>query len=342
MHHPYLGARRSAALIAAMLAMLCSGRCHASCGSSSCSINADWAEHGISRAGWNADLRYGYSRAGTLRSGSDKISANPTDPANAGIEVENRRTINQIITATLDYTHDEHWGMMLQLPYIMRDHTHSIGDPNPALVSSESFSASAVGDIKVAGRYRWTLDEDERSGAGIKLGLKLNTGRRDFQIIDANGVAKGLPQEVTLQPGNGSTDAIIGVFWNRSAPDSDWNWFAQATLQGSIASSSQFRPGNQTSFDAGTRYAIDNRLSGLLQVNVQWNEIDSGSSAAVSPVTGGPSSGASSLALTPGLSYAFSPLTQLYGLVQLPLYQYVHGEQLTADYAVSLGVSHHF
>jgi hypothetical protein len=342
MHQPCPVTRRNAVLTLALLAAFSSGNSFASCGSSSCSINADWAEHGISRPGWSADLRYSYSRADTLRSGSDKISANPTDPANAGIEVENQRTINQVITATLDYSHDEHWGMLLQLPYVMRDHTHSIGDPNPALVSSESFNASAVGDVKAVGRYRWTLDEAKHSGAGLKLGLKLNTGRTDFQLLDASGVAKGVPQEVTLQPGNDSTDVIIGVFWNQSAPGSDWSWFAQASLQSSIASSRQFRPGNQSNLDGGTRYAFNNRLNGLLQINAQWNEIDSGSSAALSPVSGGPSSGASSLALTPGLSYAFTRDTQLYGLLQLPLYQYVHGEQLTADYAVSVGVSHHF
>lgn len=342
MFQAYLGSQRHTALTLALLAAFSSPSSHASCGSSSCSINADWAEHGISRPGWSTDLRYSYSRADTLRSGSNKISADPTAPANAGLEVENRRTINQIITATLDYAHDEQWGMQLQLPYVMRDHTHSIGDPNPALVSSESFNASSIGDIKVVGRYRWTLDEDQRSGAGVKLGLKLNTGRKDFQLVDASGVALGVPEEVTLQPGNDSTDVIVGVFWSQSTPGSDWSWFAQALLQSSIASSRQFRPGNQSNLDAGTRYTINSKLSGLLQINAQWNEIDSGSSAALSAVSGGPSSGASSLALTPGLSYAVTPATQLYGLVQLPLYQYVHGEQLTADYAVSVGVSHHF
>jgi len=42
------------------------------------------------------------------------------------------------------------------------------------------------------------------------------------------------------------------------------------------------------------------------------------------------------------LSYAFTPSTQLYGLVQLPLYQYVNGEQLTANSSFTVGVSHRF
>jgi len=33
---------------------------------------------------------------------------------------------------------------------------------------------------------------------------------------------------------------------------------------------------------------------------------------------------------------------QLYGFVQLPLYQYVNGVQLTADWAVAAGISARF
>jgi len=50
----------------------------ASCGSTACSINTNWDEHGMSQPGWNADLRYSYSRAEQLRSGSNKIAADTT------------------------------------------------------------------------------------------------------------------------------------------------------------------------------------------------------------------------------------------------------------------------
>lgn len=309
----------------------------ASCGTTSCSINTDWNEHGASQQGWSADFRYSYSRAGTLRSGNNKIVADPTDTAYAGIEAENLRTINQSVIASLDYTRDEHWGLMLQIPYVMRDHTHSIGDPDPALVTDESFTANALGDIKAIGRYRWNTGMDNHSGMGVKFGLKLNTGRKDF-VMDSGT----LPEEVTLQPGNGSTDLILGAFWNQSTPASAWNWFAQGSIQYSLASTEQFRPGNQLNVDIGTRYAISNALSGWLQVNAQWNDTDTGSAAAISPITNEASSGMKSVSLTPGLSYAFSAETQVYGLVQIAVYQYVNGEQLTAPYSLSIGVSHHF
>ena len=298
------------------------------CGSTTCPVNTNWDEHGFSRPGWSADLRYSYSRAGTLRSGSDKIAADT-----GGDEVENLRTINRLVTASVDYTHDEHWGLALRLPYIMRDHNHNLGPydafGNPA--GYESFTAKSLGDIKVVGRYRWALDEASHSGMGVKFGLKLNTGRKDFQW--ASG---GVPGELALQPGNGSTDAILGAFWQQAAPGSAWSWFAQGIVQSAFSTTDQYRPGNQINLDGGARHALSQNLSGLLQLNVQWNGPDAGVNA--SPLN----SGGSMLSLAPGLSYSITPGTQLYGLVQLPLHHHVNGEQLTANSSITVGIGHRF
>jgi len=330
--------QRLCACSLALFAAIVSNQVQASCGSTYCSINTDWNEQGNSRPGWSTDFIYSYSRADTLRSGSDKISADPTAyPYNTGIETENLRTINQLVTASLDYILDEHWGAMLQLPYVMRNHTHSIGDPDPALVTTESFTANSLGDIKLIGRYRWDTGMDNHSGMGIKFGLKLATGRTDF--VMNTGV---LPDEVSLQPGNGSTDLILGAFWNQNMPGSSWSWFTQGTIQNSVSSIEQFRPGNKINLDAGTRYAFNNALSGLLQINAQWSDVDTGSAAFLSPLTGAAGSGMKSVAITPGVTYAFTPVTQLYSLVQIPVYQYVNGEQLTYNYSVSMGISHHY
>lgn len=328
-------------LVTLCLYILSTSSVYASCGSTACSINTNWDEHSAGKPGLSIDLRYSYSRADQLRSGSRTITANPTDPTNAGIEVENQRTINKITTLSADYTHDEHWGVIFNIPYVSRDHKHSIGDPDPALVSTESFDAKSLGDIKIVGRYRRTLNEIEQSGIGIKFGLKLNTGKRDFQLTDATGAQIGLPSEATLQPGNGSTDLILGAFWNRVTPGGVLSWFAQGALQSSIEHDSAFRPGNQINLDAGTRYALNKDLSGLLQLNAQWNATDSGTAAALTEA-GDPSSGGRSVSLTPGLIYAVAADSNVYALVQFPLYQYVNGEQLTANRSVTVGINHRF
>lgn len=326
--------------IRAHLFVLCSlllvslQQAEASCGSTSCSINTNWDEHSTPQPGFSMDLRHSYSRADQLRSGSNKVAADTTF---AG-EVENLRTINKLTTLSLDYSHDEHWGLLLNVPYVVRDHNHNLGPydaaGNPA--GYESFNAQSLGDLRAVARYRWEMDGAANSGAGIKLGFKLNTGRRDFTLDTG-----ALPNEVTLQPGNGSTDLILGAFWNQATPGDAVSWFAQGALQNSIRALDAFRPGNQANLDLGMRYAVNRAWSLLLQLNGQWNAPDTGSAAALTPA-GDISSGGRSYSLTPGITYAVVPGTNLYGLVQLPLYQYVNGEQLTAGRSLTIGVNHRF
>lgn len=306
----------------------------ASCGSSFCSINANWDEHGLHKRGWRADLRYSFSHADTLRSGSDKISA---DTAAAG-EVENLGTYNRILTATADYTYNTRWGATIVVPYIYRFHDHNIGPYSGSTPADyESFHTAAPGDVRIVGRYRWSVDAERGTGLGFKFGLKLDTGKQDATIKQTGEV----PEEVTLQTGNGSTDAILGLFWHRSPPGQDLSWFAQGTVQTSINADSTFRPGNSVTIDGGLRYAMNHALSSLLQLNGQWNHADSRADAALTESLER-SSGGKTLTLSPGLIYAVTRSSQVYALIQLPLYQYVNGEQLTADQSLVFGVDHRF
>ena len=46
--------------------------------------------------------------------------------------------------------------------------------------------------------------------------------------------------------------------------------------------------------------------------------------------------------LSPGIGYSISRRTQLYGFVQLPVYQHVNGVQLVSDWSAVLGVTTRF
>ena len=63
--------KRYCLFILALVGMITSTLAQASCGTTSCSINTDWNKHGVSRQGWSTDFRYSYSRADTLRSGTN-------------------------------------------------------------------------------------------------------------------------------------------------------------------------------------------------------------------------------------------------------------------------------
>jgi len=320
-------------LSAVCLGILSASSAYASCGSGGCAVNTNWDEHSISQPGLSLDLRQSFTRADQLRSGSNKIAA---DMAFAG-EVENLRTITRITTLTANYTLDQNFGITAQLPYVSRDHMHNLG-PYTGNVSAgvESFNAKALGDIKLVGRYSTELNEENHSSVGIKFGLKLASGRKDFTLD--TGV---VPTEVSLQPGNGSTDLIVGAFWNQAALGNALSWFAQATLQSSLKHDAAFRPGNQINVDGGLRYNVGSGLNGLLQINTHWNAVDVGSSAALT-AAGDASSGGKGISLTPGLSYAIAPRSNVYALLQLPIYQSVNGEQLTASKSLTVGINHRF
>jgi hypothetical protein len=321
-------------LYVALFGVLVAPLANASCGSSACAVNTNWDEHSASQQGLSIDLRYSNTKLDQLRAGSSKVApADPLDPAVTG-EVENLYTKNQFVTATIDYTFDEAFGIALQLPYLMRTHKHTIADPVAPFV--ESFSASALGDIKAVGRYRFALND--RSSIGFKAGLKLATGKKN--IANDQGV---IPGEVSLQPSNGSTDLIVGGFWQAGAPSDALSYFAQGMLQTSLNHLADYKPGNQINLDAGARYALGKSVSALLQLNYQVNAKDEGLNlpADASGISGS-STGGKFLYLTPGVSVVVAPSTNVYGLIQIPLSQNVNGEQLTTSSSFTLGINHRY
>jgi len=287
--------------------------------------------------GLRIDLRYSYAKADTPRVGAKKVAKSLAgDPNLAGIEVENLRTINQTLNMDLDYAINTQWGVALDLPLVMRDHAHQIGDPNPALVTTEQKKFSQLGDARVVGHYK-LADSDAHSGTGLRAGLKLPTGQTTQEMVP------GTLMEAGLQPGSGSTDVVLGAYHYQSVSQA-WGWFTSAQLQTAIALKNDYRPGDDLAVDVGTRYALSPRVTGLLQLNAQYKKADSGTALNVNPHTGG-----RSLNLSPGVSMAMARQTNVYGFLQLPIYQYANPDpngtpygQLTAPWSFSVGVSHSY
>ncbi len=318
----------------------------ASCGSAFCSANTNWDTQGLSSAeGLRLDLRYSYARADRLRAGSSRIT--PEAPSGSDEEIENMRTINQVLNLEADYAINPSWNISLGLPLLMRDHAHtfdsSISGPFP-----QEAKFTELGDIRVIGRYRLDAADHHFQGRGIRIGLKLPTGAIDKTMTpqdptgDPTNPSLAHPLDRASQPGSGSTDVILGAYCFDSAPGSDWGWFVSGQVQAAILTRDNFRPGTELNFDLGAHYGLGPSLTALLQVNAQHRERDSGSNA-------NPASGGYSLNLSPGLSYALRPETQVYGLVQIALKQYANSDpasagsgQLTAPWSLAVGISHRY
>jgi hypothetical protein len=298
----------------------------ASCGSAFCTVNSNWtSESAMTESGSSLDLRYEYINQNQPRSGSDNVAVGQFPHHHDEVS-----TVNRNLLATYSHNFDSAWGVSVIAPVVDRNHFHIHNHQGEQL--GERWDFRELGDVRVVGRYQlpYVGDPLNASTTGITFGLKLPTGR----INKAN--ADGDVAERSLQPGTGTTDAIIGAYYHQKLPQQDSSWFAQTQYQHALNSRDDFRPGDQFGIDAGYRHGLTDKLGALVQVNFLVKRRDSGAQAEPED------SGGRFVFLSPGLSYAVSDRVQIYGFVQKPLYQHVNGVQLTANKAFVVGVSGRF
>ena len=313
-------------LLIAVLAAGVAGEAAASCGSAFCMVNTNWNVEGAwIEPGARVDLRFEYIDQDQPRAGSRKVGVGEIPQHHDEI-----RTINRNWLGTFDYTFNDKWGVSATLPIVSRDHSHihhHMGEDLP-----EAWHFTELGDARVLGRRQWHAENapaERLDFFGATFGLKLPTGRTDVRN------AEGELAERTLQPGSGTTDLLLGGYFRRVLGAGS-SWFADALWQQPHNSRDEFRPGARLSLDAGYRREMSDRLGLMLQLNFLHRARDSGDQAEPD------NSGGKFLFLSPGLSYALGKNLQLYTFLQLPLYQYVNGVQLTADWAFVGGASVRF
>lgn len=300
----------------------------ASCGSAFCTINTSWDAHGAwLEPGWSLDLRYESIPQDQPRHGTHDVGVGEIPRHHDEV-----LTRNHNLLATLDYTIDQDWGLNLQLPMADRHHEHihnHMGGQVP-----ESWDFTELGDVRVMARRRLATTENAAASSvattGVNFGLKLPTGRTDVKNDE------GELAERSLQPGSGTTDAVLGAYYSKHLPLRSLSWFAQALAQLPLDPHDEYRPGNRLGVDAGVRYDAGDRLGLLLQLNTLVKGHDHGAEAEAED-TGG-----TFVFLSPGASYAFTSSVQAYGFVQLPVYQRVNGVQLVPDYAIAVGLNVRF
>jgi hypothetical protein len=299
----------------------------ASCGASFCMVNTNWNLHGFApETGLRVDLRYEYIKQDQPTAGSDRIAFGQIRRHHDELE-----TINRNLLLGIDYTIDKDWGVAVTLPGSDRDHTHIHNHGGGQIV--EQWRFTRLGDARVLGRRQW-MAEDPASHAlsfyGINFGLKLPTGERHVRN------AEGELAERTLQPGTGTTDLLLGGYYSGVLPAADSSWFAQGLWQSALNSREDYKPGKRITFDVGYRYEATDSIGLMLQLNGLYRARDSGAQAEPDD------SGGKFLFLSPGVSFAVTKSTQLYFFVQKPLYQYVNGVQLTADWSAVIGMNARF
>jgi hypothetical protein len=311
--------------ILVICALLASSAAEASCGSAFCVLNTNWATQGASGdpGSFRLDMRYEFVDQKRLRMGNRTISQRE-DAA----DTTELRTINRNLLATLDYTLSKNWVLSASLPVVTRSHSH-IADPTGA-AALETWSFSRVADSRILGFYKFDNDDDPLVSYGFLGGFKLPTG--EFRLRNGDGTLA----ERALQPGTGSTDIVFGGYYTAPGLDHDASWSMQALIQQPARIREDYKPGTQYQLNVGYRQPLADSLHALIQVNGLVRRRDTGLNAEPDL------SGSKTVYLSPGLSYSFSSDVQVYGFVQLPIYRYVNGVQLSADRALVAGITVRF
>jgi len=304
--------------------LVASAGANASCGAAFCSVNSNWTtESAANDAGSLLDLRYEYIDQSQLRQGSRKVAIGTGNGDHDEIS-----TVNRNLVATYVKNFDAEWGITIAAPLIDRSHQHY---PAGSL-TAETWSFTEVGDLRVLGRRQFAVSDDpmKPSTFGLSMGLKLPTGRIGVANTD------GEVAERSLQPGSGTTDAIIGAYFHQKLVPAGTSWFVQGSYQHALNYRDGFQPGAHLSIDVGFRYAISDRIGILAQANYVHRGPDAGSSAEPD------SSGGRFLMMSPGIAYALTDTAQVYAFWQKPVYQYVRGVQLTANDIWVVGLTQRF
>jgi TonB dependent receptor len=310
------------------------------CASCGCTLSSDWEYQQISyKPGLKIDLRYDYLDQNQLRSGTGTISsADASKIVNNGNPQEVEKfTENNYLTLGVDYSNSRTWGINVQVPYIFRRHS-TLGTASDGFTAGPGggqydSQTSNIGDIKVIGRYQGF---SEQCNIGVLFGLKLPSGSYTQTGTSTDPTAPGpVPIDRGLQPGTGTTDAIVGAFYTNSISD-DWDYFTQAMYQRALYSKVDYKPGDGINVNLGVRYAGIHRVTPQLQLNFRYVWHDEGMNADTI------STGGTLLYISPGVTISVIKQMSVYSFVQVPIYQDVNGVQLAPRYTVSAGVRYTF
>ena len=311
----------------AFLALILPQQALASCGSAFCTINTNWNLQGAAvEPGWRLDLRTEYIDQDQPRSGNDDIAVGQTARHHDEVKTRNRNA-----QAVIDYAVNERLGFSATIPVTDRNHLH-VHNHDGAKIP-ESWNFTRLGDIRLQGRYQWRMASRENTGMGnfgLNLGLKLPTGQTHIHNADGDRA------ERSLQPGTGTTDLLLGAYYNQSLSSMDSSWFVQGVWQQPLNRHEHYEPGRRFSADLGYHYELTPKIGLIAQINTLFVARDKGAEAEPED-TGG-----KYVYFSPGATFAVTPDTQVYGFVQKPVYQYVNGVQLTAGWSAVAGLSIRF
>jgi hypothetical protein len=330
-----LFARAAPCAGAALFALAVSPPAGASCGSAACFL-VTHAEEGVEEAGsFQIDLSYRYVDQTKKLDGSDSTSevlVPGIDFANRVIEPDHHLEIstrNTMALLGLAYGVTARFSLFGDIPLVVskaHEHYNDVGTPDEFFTNADG--TSGFGDVVVGARYALLVKANDLLMGSVAI--KLPTG--PYKLLDSDGAIN----EPTIQPGTGSYDGLITLHYVKHQFPSSFEWFVSGSQRFNGRNALEYQVGNETVVSGGFGYAHGERWVYSLQLNARHAGRDDYLGQGV------PSTGSDAVSLSPGIRFGPGKGLELYGYVQLPVYQNVNEAQLAPRFGLILGFSKRF
>lgn len=311
------------------------GTASASCGSAACFLVTQSDQGTPAKGAFHVDLSFQYVDQTKMLEGSRSTSEVlvPKIDFEAKAIVPNHHreisTHNEKLQMALGYGVTSRVGIFGIVPLVVdksHEHYDDVGTPDEKFVNTDG--TRGFGDVAVGARYAFLVRSND-----ILLGsltVKLPTG--PYKLRDSEGAIN----EPTIQPGTGSYDETLAVDYTHHPFPRPIEWFVSGSYRFNGRNDLEYRRGDETIVSAGVNGATDKRWSWSVQLNARNAGRDDYLGMGV------PSTGSKALVVTPGLRFQPGGSMQLYGYVQVPVYQKVNEAQLAPHAGFVLGVSRTF
>ncbi|MCF8378272.1 MAG: hypothetical protein K9H49_01765 [Bacteroidales bacterium] len=216
--------------------------------------------------------------------------------------------------------------------------------------NSDDIATSGFGDLLIFPRYDvyFKSSDTKKTEVTIGLGYKIPLGSNsDSTVVFENpetGEKYYTIAAPTVQPSNGSQDVLLYLFGLRAYPQKKLNFFANALYIHKGYNSLGQKFGNYSSVGLFASKTFFRKLGVTTQIKGEFigkmksaKNINQVVYYNIDPE----STGSKKMFFIPQLSYTFQQVT-FYGLTELPLYQYVNGNQVASGTSITFGISYRF
>jgi hypothetical protein len=213
----------------------------------------------------------------------------------------------------------------------------------------DTVQSSGIGDLILFPRYDIYnhTEETKRTEITLGLGYKIPLGKHDDSTEVGTDFSTGkkiyTTSPLTVQPTSGAQDLIFYGFVFRGYPLKNFKIFANALYVKKGWNSLGQKFGDYASVGLFTGKTF-NKLGVTLQVKGEWigrMKADKNVDMVAFYNVYTESTGGRKVFFVPQLSYSYKSFTA-YVLSEIPLYQYLNGNQIASQYQFTAGLSYRF